>query len=118
MPRAVSHTDLEALRALAHEVAEIAAMPVQQETISLWKALNSLRPVRPLALIDEIPWHEMDIDGELALRTEHKTARALEQTLRQTGEVPHDDAQHEARHQHSLGAMLSASRGVNRDPRC
>jgi len=32
--------------------------------------------------INEIPWHEMDIDGELALRTKHPWARELETELR------------------------------------
>ena len=62
----------------------MAALPVQQETIASWKALNALRPVRPMALIDEIPWHEVDVDGELTLRTEDETARTFELTLRQT----------------------------------
>jgi hypothetical protein len=84
MSRTLRKADLEVLRGLAQDVAEIAALPVQQETISLWKALNGLRPVRPLALIDEIPWHEMEVDGELALRTEDETTRTFELTLRQT----------------------------------
>jgi len=29
------------------QLAEIAALPVQQETISLWKALNDLKPRGP-----------------------------------------------------------------------
>ena len=37
----------EILRGLAGQVAEIAALPVQQETIALWKALNGLKPVGP-----------------------------------------------------------------------
>ena len=76
--------ELERLRALASQVAEIAALPVQQETIALWKALNGLRPARPMVLIDEIPWHEMDVEGELALRTQDEVARGFERTLRQT----------------------------------
>jgi len=77
-------SDLEVLRRLASEVAEIAALPVQQETIALWRAHNSLRPVRPMALVDEIPWHEMDLDGSLALQTEDEAARSFERSLRQT----------------------------------
>ena len=84
MSRTLSQADLEELRGLAQDVAEIAALPVQQETIALWNALNCLRPVRPLALIDEIPWHEMEVDGELVLRTEDETARGFELMLRQT----------------------------------
>jgi hypothetical protein len=72
------------LRDLALQVAEIAALPVQQATISLWKALNGLRPVRPMVMIDQIPWHEMDVGQELVLRTEDAFCRGLETTLRRT----------------------------------
>jgi hypothetical protein len=84
MAASLSQADLGVLRRLAREVADIAALPAQSEAIARWKALNGLRPVRPLVLIDEIPWHEMDVDGELALRTEGDTARVFERALRQT----------------------------------
>jgi hypothetical protein len=50
--------DRNILRELGRQVAEIAALPVQQETIALWKALNSLKPVRGMVMIDQISWHE------------------------------------------------------------
>ena len=34
--------------------------------------------------INEIPWHEMDVDGELTLQTEHPWARDQERELRRT----------------------------------
>ena len=70
------------LRALASRVAEIAALPVQAETIRLWKALNGLKPARPMVRIDQIPWHEMDVDGELALQTQDPFCRNVETRLR------------------------------------
>jgi hypothetical protein len=79
----VSPKDRDVLRRLGGEVAAIAALPVQQETISLWKALNGLRPKRPMVMIDQIPWHEMDVDGELALQCEDDFCRRLETGLRQ-----------------------------------
>ncbi len=51
--------DVEVVRELAARVAELAALPVQQERIREWEALNGLRPERPMAMIDEIPWHEL-----------------------------------------------------------
>ena len=36
------------LRELAARVAEIAALPVQEEKKRLWKALNGLKPERPM----------------------------------------------------------------------
>lgn len=76
--------DRVVLRDLAARVAEVTARPVQRETISHWKALNGLRSVRPMVMIDEIPWHEMDVDGELALTTEDPDCRRLETGLRRT----------------------------------
>lgn len=81
---AVSRKDRDTLRELGRQVAEIAALPVQQETISLWKALNGLKPVRPMVMIDQIPWHEMDVGEELTLQTEDGFYRWIETTLRRT----------------------------------
>ncbi len=80
----LSQMDKTILRELGRQIAEIAALPVQQETINLWKALNGLKPVRPMVLIDQVCWHEMDVDGELALRTEDPFCRAIETQLRRT----------------------------------
>ena len=80
----VSRKDRDTLRLLAQQVAEIAALPVQQETISLWKALNGLRPVRPMVMVDQIPWHEMEVGEELVLQTEDQFCRGIETTLRRT----------------------------------
>jgi len=79
-----SSKDRKIVRDLARQVAEIAALPAQQETITLWKSLNRLEPVRPMVMIDQIPWHEMDVDGELALRSEDEFCRSVETRLRRT----------------------------------
>ncbi|MGQ9609608.1 MAG: hypothetical protein ACUVWN_09910 [bacterium] len=79
----ISNNDKNILRDLAKQVAEIAALPEQQETIALWKAINSLKPKRAMVMIDQIPWHEMDVNGELALQTEDGFCRGLENHLRQ-----------------------------------
>ncbi len=76
--------DIAVLRGLAARVAEIAALPSQQTTIDLWKATNALRPVRPMVMIDQIPWHEMNVADELTLRTEDAFARELETEFRRT----------------------------------
>jgi hypothetical protein len=81
---AVSKKDSDILRKLAGQVAEIAALPVQQETIALWQALNGLEPVRPMVMIDQIPWHEMNVDGELLLQAESDFCRSVETDLRRT----------------------------------
>ena len=84
MEMMISKKDRVVLRELAGQVAEIAALPVQQETISLWKRLNGLKPVRPMVMIDQIPWHEMEVDGELTLKTQDEFCRDIETRLRRT----------------------------------
>ncbi len=80
--------DVEVVRGLAARVAELAALPVQQERIREWRALNGLRPERPMAMIDEIPWHELagDVPGgdELAVASAHPFTSGLETELRRT----------------------------------
>ncbi|MBI5093473.1 MAG: hypothetical protein HZB26_13660 [Candidatus Hydrogenedentes bacterium] len=80
----ISAQDRNILRELAGQIAEIAALPAQQETISLWKALNALKPVRPMVMIDQIPWHEMEVEHELTLQCENDFCREYETRLRRT----------------------------------
>ena len=74
----------ETLRGLAREIADTAALPVHREKAGLWRKLNDLQSVRPMVWINEIPWHEMNVDDELTLRTAHPWARELETSLRRT----------------------------------
>jgi hypothetical protein len=67
---------------LAGQVVSIAALPVQREKAEMWRRLNDLEPVRPMVWITEVPWHEMDVDGELTLICEGKWARTMEHQLR------------------------------------
>ena len=76
--------DSDVLRRLAADVAQIAALPIHGEKARLWEKLNDLESERPMVWINEIPWHEMDVDGELTLRTEHPWARDQERELRRT----------------------------------
>jgi hypothetical protein len=80
----VSAADREVLRALASDLAEIAALPVHQEKAVLWQKLNDLESARPMVWINEIPWHEMNVDDELTLRTTEPWAQDQERDLRRT----------------------------------
>ena len=62
----------------------MAALPVHTEKAGLWRKLNDLQSARPMVWINEIPWHEMNVDDELTLRTVHPWARELETRLRRT----------------------------------
>jgi len=61
---------------------EIASSKKQQEMNQRMKDTNDLKLVRPPVLIDEIPWYQMDIDGELTCVCEDKNARKVEYELR------------------------------------
>jgi len=74
--------DKEILRRLASEVVEIAGLPVQKENARLWQSLNDLRAERPMVWINEICWHEMNVDDELTLACSHPWARDQETGLR------------------------------------
>lgn len=76
--------DRNVLRELGNRVAEIAALPVQQETIASWKALNGLRPARPMVAIDQLPWHELSSDPALVNKCIDPFNRGLEIDLRRT----------------------------------
>ena len=70
------------LRELAAALADIAALPVQEEKRALWRGLNSLRPGRPMVAIDQVCWNEMDIDDTLTLRCEDEELRGYESRMR------------------------------------
>ena len=73
--------DVEMIRELASRVAEIAALPVQEETRALWRRLNARDPVRPMVMIDQVCWNEMNIDDELTLQCTDTECRMYEQRL-------------------------------------
>lgn len=70
------------MRSLAAQVAEIAALPIQEEKRRLWRKLNALQPERPMVMIDQVCWHEMNVDDELTLRCQDAECREYEQFLR------------------------------------
>jgi len=76
--------DLDVLRELATRMAAIAALPVQEEKRQLWRGLNALEPVRPMVMMDQVCWNEMDVNDELTLRCEDAECRGYETVMRRT----------------------------------
>jgi hypothetical protein len=70
------------LRELARKVAEIAALPVQEEKKRLWRALNRLSPERPMVTIDQVCWNELNDDEALSLRCSDELCRFYEDRFR------------------------------------
>ena len=76
--------DRDILRGLAGRIAEIAALDVQEENRRLHRGVNSLKMIRPVVLLDELPWNQLNADGELTLQCEDPFLREVEQRLRRT----------------------------------
>ncbi len=79
-----SKSDLAIVRELAARVAEIAALPVQEEKRALWRKLTGLAPERPMVMVDQVCWNEMNVDDELTLRCADAECREHEDYLRRT----------------------------------
>ena len=76
--------EIAVLRQLASEYAQAASLGGQGERRQRWLNLNHLRGERPLVLIDQIPWEEMDVDGSLDCQVRDPYWRGVETNLRQT----------------------------------
>jgi hypothetical protein len=55
---------------------------IHREKAELWQKMNDLEPVRPMVWINEIPWHEMDVDNELTIKSRHKWEQQQEMLMR------------------------------------
>lgn len=78
----MNKNDVKILRELAARVAEIASSPIQEEKKVLWRGLNGLKPIRPMVMIDQICWHELNVDNELTLQCIEPECRKYEEHLR------------------------------------
>lgn len=75
-------TDKQIVRELAKKYMEHACSEEQLAANQRMKDTNDLKLVRPPVLIDEIPWHQIDIDGELTCLCRDPRARSAEWRLR------------------------------------
>ena len=83
-PIILDNTEKSVLRELGEKITAIASEPIHKEKAALWTDLNDLKSRRPMVWINEIPWHEMNVDDELTLRCKGTWARNLEDQMRKT----------------------------------
>ena len=76
------HQDEIILRKLAREYAIAAADERNWENRRLHTAVNDLKMIRPVVLISEIPFHELNFDGSLTLQCQDPVLRSAEEFLR------------------------------------
>ena len=77
-------SDKAILRELARQIAQAAALPVMDERRGLWRRLNALKPIRPMVIIEQVCWCEMNVNDELTLRCENPECREYERWMRKT----------------------------------
>ncbi len=75
--------DKQIISELAKRYAAIAMEEENRSRAKRMRNINSLRPDRPIVLIDEVPWHEMNFDGLLDLQCEDDFARNMEWHFRE-----------------------------------
>ena len=78
----MTQKDKNTVRELAKKYMELATDEKQQDMNRRMLATNDLKQVRPPVLIDEIPWYQMDIDGELTCLCEDPEVQRVETLLR------------------------------------
>jgi len=76
--------DRRIVRDLARRIAEVAALPVQDEKRAMWRKLNHLETVRPMVWINELPWDELKDQDALVCRASDEFCRGIERELRWT----------------------------------
>ena len=74
--------DIEIIRELAKNYAQFALSEKNKEKMDLMRGVNGLKPIRPAVYINELPWHELDIDRELTLQCTGDIYRGFENALR------------------------------------
>ena len=78
-------TEKSILQDLARRYAELSQHPKSIERRARATQINDLTPnLKPIVWLDEIPWHEMNIDGKLRCVCETEMGRRMEWHLRST----------------------------------
>ena len=78
----VTESDKRTVRELAKRYMETVSSERQRQMVQRMRDSNDLKPVRPPVILDEIPWYQMNIDGELDCVCEDKRARDVEYSFR------------------------------------
>ena len=70
------------VRELAKEYMFFVCTEKQKKMTDRFRATNNLKLVRPPVILDEIPWYQMNVDGELTCLCEDEQARRVESDFR------------------------------------
>ncbi|MFP4443941.1 MAG: hypothetical protein ACLFST_12555, partial [Spirochaetia bacterium] len=79
----MTQENLSVIRPLAERYSELAQLDIQKERLDRYKKTIALEQVRPVVLIDEVPWGELDAE-ELRLQCSDPGYRGIERFLRRS----------------------------------
>jgi len=57
----VNQQEIDILRGLGEKYMRYATLSAQKEKMEMWKKLNSAKAERPMVIIDQIPWWELEV---------------------------------------------------------
>ena len=77
-----THQQIAVLRRLAKQYIDVANQERYLHNAKLHHAVNDKAMIRPVVLVEELPWHEMNIDGMLTPVCEEGPLRAAEIHMR------------------------------------
>ncbi len=83
-PLDIKKEEVKILRELGEDYAEIASLPIHEKRKRMWSELNDLNRIKPMIWMNEVCWNEMDVDGELKLKTKNVVCQRIETELRRT----------------------------------
>ena len=78
MSERIPQKDRNRLRELGRRLAEIAALPEQDEHRAIWRAVNDGNMIRPAVLPRDYPVYLLDVDGELSPTCDDPFLRTVE----------------------------------------
>ncbi len=79
----ICENDKRIVRELAKRYMALVTTEKQRRMVQRMRDTNDLKATRPPVLLAEIPWYQMDIDGELTRTCEDERAREVEAHFRQ-----------------------------------
>ncbi len=74
----IAEKDKQIVRELAKQYMEKVCSEKQQKMRKRFRDTNDLKPCRPPVILDEIPWYQMNMDGELSCICESEQVRLVE----------------------------------------
>ena len=74
----ISEKDKQIVRELAKQYMALVTTEKQAKMVQRFRDTNDLKPGRPPVILDEIPWYQMDMDGELTCVCETDFTRGVE----------------------------------------